>query len=101
MVLEQGDGVKGWIRLDHHRKWTKVCLVIHPEWEGDPRTIVAFALAQKPSRAIWFEVPEYQGILRLLLERAGFEVAGSYQLVVKSLAARVTEPSLAPVPIAS
>lgn len=100
-VLEQGGDVKGWVRMDHHRKWTRVRLAIHPEWEGDPRTLVAFVLAQEPSRTVVFEVPEYQGILRLLLERVGFELASSYRLVVKSLAARVREPLLAPLPTAS
>ena len=101
LVLEQGGEVVGWVRLDRFRKWTKARLTIHPEWERDPQAFVAFILAEKRSRAICFEVPEYQGALRLLLERVGFEVADSYQLVVKSLAARVTEPSLAPAPTAS
>jgi len=101
LVLEQGGAVVGCVRLDRFRTWIKVRLTIHPEWGRDPGTFVAFILAEKGSRAVCFEVPEYQGALRLLLERVGFEVVGSYQLVVKSLAARVTEPSLAPAPTAS
>jgi len=100
LVLEQGDGMKGWVRLDHHGKWTKVRVTIDTDWEADPRALVAFVLAETGSRSVWWEVPEYQGILRLLLERVGFEVAGSYRLMVKLLAARVREPSLAPAPTA-
>ncbi len=101
LVLEQNGESKVWIRLDYYRKWTKIRLVVHPEWEGDPQSLVALALAQKPSRTIMFEVPGYQSVLRVLLERVGFEITGSYRLVVKSLAVRVKEPSLAPLPTAS
>ncbi|MEE8442307.1 MAG: hypothetical protein V3S37_01045 [Dehalococcoidia bacterium] len=101
LVLEQDGESKVWIRLDYYRKWTKIRLVVHPAWEGDLQSLVALALAQKPSRIIMFEVPEYQIVLRALLERVGFEITGSYRLVVKSLAIRVKEPSLAPLPTAS
>ena len=98
LVLEQGGGVKAWLRLDYYRKWATVYLTIHPDWEGDLKSLVALALAEADSRSIWWEVPESQAALRLLLERVGFEVAGSYRLMVKSLAVRVKEPALATAP---
>ena len=98
LVLEQGDGVKAWIRLDYYRKWATVYLAIPPDFEGDLKSLVALALAEAGPRSIWWEVPESQGALRLLLERVGFEVAGSYRLMVKPLAVRVKEPALAAAP---
>ena len=98
LVLEQGDAAKGWVRLDHHEKWAKVRLTIDTNWEADLLTLVAFILAEIGPRRVLWEVPEYQGTLRLLLERVGFEVAGTYRLMVKTLAARVRESALAPMP---
>ena len=98
LVLEQEGEVKAWVRLDHYRKWATVYLTIYPDWEGDLKSLVSLALAEAGSRNIWWEVLESQGALRLLLERVGFEVAGSYRLMVKSLAVRVKEPALAAAP---
>ena len=95
LVLEHAGDIKAWLRLDHRRRWTAARLTIHPDWKGDLSSVVALALAAKGSRSIWWEVPESQETLRLLLERVGFEIAGSYRIMVKSLAARVKEPALA------
>lgn len=98
LVLEERDGVKGWLRVDIHRRWTTVRLSIQPGWEGDIRSLVAMALKESGPRALWWEVPESDGALRLMLERVGFEVAVTYKLMVKFLAARVKKPALATAP---
>ena len=98
MVLEERDGLKGWMRLDIHRSWTTVRLSVQPGWKGDIRSLVAMAQKESGARTIWWEVPESDGSLRLVLERVGFEVAGSYRLMVKFLAARVKEPVLTTAP---
>ncbi len=98
LVLEEGDGVKGWLRLDQHRRWATVRLSVQPDWGGDLRSLVALVLKENGTRSVWWEIPESQEGLRLVLERVGFEVAGSYQLMVKSMVARVKEPVLVAAP---
>ncbi len=98
LVLEERGSVKGWLRLDIHRSWTTVRMTIQPGWEGDIRSLVAMVLKESGPRTLCWEIPEVEGTLRLVLERAGFEVVGSYRLMVKFLAARVKEPVLATAP---
>lgn len=98
LLLEQGDNIKAWVRLDHRQKLSRVRLIIHHEWQDEALPLVAFIVREVGPRTILWEVPEYQAGLRLLLERVGFETARSYRLMVKSLAVRVTKPSLAPAP---
>ncbi len=98
LVLEEGDGVKGWLRLDLHRRWATVRLSIQPGWDGDITSLVALAQKKSGQRVLWWEVPESDGTLRLALERVGFDATVSYQLLVKFLAVRVKEPVLANAP---
>ena len=98
MVLEQEGEIIGWARLDNHGKWTEVRAAVHPDGQVNLGGLVSFVLAETGSHRILWQVPEYQSTLRLLLERVGFEVAESYRLMFKSLAARVKEPALAPAP---
>ena len=98
LVLEERDGIKGWLRLDLHRKWATARLSIQPGWEGDIIALVALAQKESESRILCWEVPESDGTLRLVLERAGFEATGSYWLFIKLLAVRVKELLLATAP---
>lgn len=98
LVLEERDGLKGWLRLDVHRMWTTVRLSVQPGWEGDITSLVALAQQESGARILWWEVPESDGGLRLVLERVGFEATGSYRLMVKFLAVRVKKPVLATAP---
>ncbi len=90
--------MKGWLRLDQHRRWATVRLSVQPDWGGDLQSLVALVLKENGTRSVWWEIPESQEGLRLVLERVGFEVAGSYQLMVKSMVARVKEPVLVAAP---
>ena len=97
LVLEEGGDVKAWLRMDHHRLWTKVVLTASAALQGCLPSIVAFVLNECQSRTLWWEVPEYEEGIRLLLERLGFEASGRYRLMVKSLVRMVTEPARAAV----
>ena len=97
-VLEDKDGLKGWLRVDLHRRWATARLRVQPSWEGDIASLVKLVLNESGPRAIWWEVPESDGVLRIALAHTGFEITGSYRLMVKFLAARVKEPKLAAAP---
>jgi len=98
LVVQEADTIKAWLRFDQHRRWTAVRLTVHPDWTSDFRPLIAAVLALKGARALCWEVPETHSALRLLLERLGFETAGTYRLMVKPLAARVKRPAMAVVP---
>ena len=95
-VVEQDGSIRAWIRLVNHRRDVRVKTMVDPKWEQDLRSLVAFVLDQAGSRSVSWEVPVYQEVLRLTLERVGFQSSTTYQLMVKSLVARVKEPATAP-----
>ena len=97
LVLEQNGDINAWVRLAPHRRGIRVQMMVHPGWEGELRSLVALVLDQAGPRPVVWEVPEYQEGLRLTLERAGFQISNSYRLTVKSLAASVRKPAMAPV----
>ena len=93
MVEQEGD-IKAWVRLAFHRRGVRAQMTIHPSWEGDLRGLVAFVLDQARPRPVFWEVPESQEVLRLTMERAGFQPLTSNRLMVKSLAVRINSDYL-------
>ena len=71
--------------------------MIDPLWRGDLRSLVALVLDQVGSRGVLWEVPEYQESLRLTLEHVGFQMSGTYRLMVKLLVAQIKETAGVPV----
>ncbi|MBI4340313.1 MAG: hypothetical protein HY680_10255 [Chloroflexi bacterium] len=98
LVLTQDGQSRAWLRLDRHRRWTKVRMEVHPDYPIDMQSVVGYLARLSPQRGILWEVPEYQGWLHFALERMGFEVSGCYRLLVRSLAPMVREPAWAPAP---
>ena len=64
--------------------------------EGTLRGLVALVLEESGSRRVLWEVPAYQESLRLALEHVGFQMAGTYRLMVRLLVAQVKEPAGVP-----
>jgi hypothetical protein len=93
-VLEDGAGAAAWIRLDRHRGRMRVRATLAPDWEGDPRSLVAFILGESRNRPVLWDVPDYQAGVRMLLEEVGLERVASYSVMVNPLAVRVREPAL-------
>ena len=96
LVVEE-EGIRAWVRLDPRRKYVRVQSMIDPLWRGDLRSLVALVLDQAGSRGVLWEVPAYQESLRLTLERVGFQMSGTYRLMVKLLVAQIKEPAGVPV----
>ena len=70
---------------------------IDPLWREDLRSLVALVLDQAGSRGVLWEVPAHQESLRQALERVGFQMSGTYRLMVKLLVAQIKEPANVPV----
>ena len=97
VVVEQGGSIRIWVRLHARGQRVRVQTMIDPAWEGDPGDVAGFVLDQAGSQTVLWEVPTYQESLRLTLDRVGFQVCNSYQVMVNSLAVRVKEPATDPV----
>ena len=96
LVVEE-EGIRAWVRLDSRRRYVRVRSMIDPLWRGDLRSLVALVLDQVGSRGVLWEVPAYQESLRLTLERVGFQMSGTYRLMVNLLVAQIKEPAAVPV----
>ncbi|MBI4200557.1 MAG: hypothetical protein HY535_08825 [Chloroflexi bacterium] len=96
VVVEHQGAVKAWGRLDRASRWVRVRTVLHPDWSGDQAQVVALVLQEAGPRPVLWDVPAYQPELRTILERTGFELVGSYHVMVRPLAALLRRPSLAP-----
>ena len=91
LVVEEGGSIWAWVRLDSELGCVRVQSMVHPLWKGDLGGLVAFVLTQVNSRRVLWEVPTHQGSLRLVLERVGFQMSGTYRLMVKLLVVQVKE----------
>ena len=96
LIVEQDGSIRAWVHLVTRRRDIRVQAMVDSSWEQDLRSLVAFVLDQAGHRSVIWEVSAYQELLRLTLERVGFQASTTYQLMVKSLVARVKEPATAP-----
>lgn len=88
-----------WLRIEQHKSWASARLSIHPNSSQNLLPIVAFVLKETGSRNIWWEIPEEQESVRLLLERVGFEVTGAYHVMAKHLTVPIKEPAMTPIAV--
>lgn len=98
-VLDSVDGsIQTWLRLDHHRRWTDVRMMLHPESDVDIQQVIGLALRESGRRAVWWEVPEFQWGLQHTLEHIGFEAVGCFMLMICPLVPMVRQPLVVPAP---
>ena len=96
LVVEEDGEIMAWVRLDPHRRYVRVQSMVDPVWGGSLRSLVALVLEEVGSRRVLWEVPAYQESLRLTLEHVGFQMSGTYRLMVRLLVVQVKEPAGAP-----
>ena len=95
-VWELGSRVAGWMRIVFGQRAQLLELLVHPSYEAYTERMLRYSLVQLSTKApVLIDVREYQGALRQVLERVGFEPVGSYAVWVLQLAERVAEPSIA------
>jgi hypothetical protein len=96
-VWEMGSRVVGWMRVFYGQRSQSLELLVHPSHEAYVDRMVQYALVQMSTKApVLVDVREYQGALRLALERVGARPGESYAVWVLQLAERVLEPAIAP-----
>jgi hypothetical protein len=94
-VWELGTSLVGWMELTFGQRSQYIELVVNPRYEDAADRLVRYALLQASTKApVYIVAREYQASLAQALQRSGFRVAGSDELFVKLLAARVREPRL-------
>jgi len=95
-VWEMGSRVVGWMRVFYGQRSQFLELLVHPSHEAYLERMVRYALVQMSTKVpVLVDVREYQGALRIVLERAGFKPVGSYAVWVLQLAERIAEPNIA------
>ena len=96
-VWENEGRVQGWLRSTRGRR--KVLeLMVYPDDEGTLEALLAFGLTRfSPGYPVDCLAAHFQNDLRNQLEARGFEAVTDYCLLVKPLAVRVSQPSLAPI----
>ncbi len=95
-VWEMGARIGGWMRVVFGQRAQLLELLVHPSHEAQTERMLRYALVQMSTKApVLIDVREYQGALRLVLERIGFQPVDSYAVWVLQLAERVAEPSIA------
>ena len=98
IVCEGEDGVMGWLRLRSDRDTGLFEALAHPSAEECHQCMLDYSLAHFSNcHAIFCLTIESQGRLQQLVEKEGFEPAAEYFLLLKELAVRVPQPSLAPI----
>jgi hypothetical protein len=94
-VWELGTSLVGWMELTFGQRSQYIELLVNPRYEDAVDRLVRYALLQVSTKApVYMVAREYQASLAQALQRTGFRVAGSHELFVKLLAARVREPRL-------
>ncbi len=96
-VWEKEGRVRGWLRCPQGRR--KVLeMMVHPAEDGSLEALFAFGMARlSPGYPVDCLATHFQNELRNHLEARGFEAVTDYCLLVKPLAVRVRQPSLAPI----
>ena len=97
-LREDGDSVRGWLRLEHAGDALTVDAMLHPDdaWAADPLVDDAALLAWGHASAAWV-VPSYAPALAAVLERRGLKTGQRYAVLVRPVAVRVREPAFAAV----
>ncbi len=98
-IYEGEGGLRGWVRVAYGKQTAnRLEVMVHQgEESGTWEDLVAWGLHQgRPGTPFVALVPDHQTILARVLEKKGFIPTGGYYLMVKSTAARVKEPVLAP-----
>jgi hypothetical protein len=94
-VWELGTSMVGWMELTFGQRSQYIEMLVNPRYEEAADRLVRYALLQVSSKApVYVVAREYQAPLAQALQRSGFRVAGSHELFVRLLAARVREPRL-------
>jgi hypothetical protein len=96
-VWELGTSLVGWLEITFGQRSQYIELLVHPRYEEATDRLLRYALLQiSPKAPVYATARAYQASLASALTRAGFRQAGTHDLYVKILAARVREPSLVP-----
>jgi hypothetical protein len=96
-VWEMGDGLVGWMAVIYGQKSQYLEWLVHPKYESLLDRLLAYALTQVSKKAaVYVAARDYQPALAGALQRTGFATAGEMEILVRQLAARVTEPKLIP-----
>jgi len=99
-VWELGEGLAGWLEVVYGQKSQYLEFMVDPKYESLIDRFVGYALLQVSEKALVYSaVREYQAGLGSALERVGFDLAGQYDIYVRQLAVRVSEPKLVPAKI--
>jgi hypothetical protein len=96
-VWEKEGRVAGWLRSPLEGQ-SEIELMVHPAEEEALETLFAYGLTRSsPGSPVACLAAHFQNRLRRHLEAQGFEAVADYCLLVKPLAVRVPQPSLAPI----
>ncbi len=94
-IWEMGSRMIGWMRVTYGARSQSLDLLVHPSYESYADQIVRYALTQMSAKVpVLSDVREYQGAVRVALERAGFRPGPRFQAWCLALAARIPEPGM-------
>ena len=94
-VVERRGRIAGWLHLSLRDGAAEGELLTHPGHPDLLPELIQVALAH-PGRQSW-RVPDYQGRTSLLLQDRGFQEVAQYTMFIKTVAAPVRRPGMAPV----
>ena len=96
-VWESEGRIRAWLQLDRGGGSLTFGAMLHPDEGGVTPALVSYAthLVQDHRRPIWV-APSYQPGLGPYLEHRGWELQGSYAVLVRPVAIRIEEPALIP-----
>lgn len=97
LIMEREGSLVGWLRVRRGRHSNSFDILTLPSEQGAMNALVAHSLAiLDQRRPLYCLLPEYRGDLRRTLEEKGFRLVGEYCSLVKQLAVRIRQSSLAP-----
>ena len=100
MVYCREGEVRGWLRLDTSAGKGLFEIMLHPAEEVNLGAITDFCIKQLSAcNTILSLVSTFQSGLQRVLSDRGFWVAAEYRNLIKELASKVVQPSLAPAQI--
>jgi hypothetical protein len=89
-VYETNGSLRGWVRTFSRSGVGQLSIMIHPEDERNVSALVDYGLRRSLKlNEIYCLVPEYQILLRRLLEQRGYDAVSEYVTLVKSMAGPV------------
>lgn len=96
-VLQKQGRLVGWLRINAARGMGCFEILFHPqEQEGLEWLVNRGLMCLDGKSPIFCIVSAFQGQLRALLERLGFQEVAEYSTLLKEIALKVREPSFAP-----